>query len=86
MVFFRNIANRASIGEISKRIFPYGKNFLQRCLNEATRICGVYAYVAVDASLHNTLNNRFGVRTNIFQENNLPMLLFKNPDVYYGVH
>ena len=86
LVLFRNIANRASIGEISKRIFPYGKNDLQRCLNEATTICGPYAYITVDASLQNELNNRFGVRTNIFEENNLPTLLFKNPSVYYGVH
>ena len=86
LVIFRNIANRASIGELSKRIFPYGKNFLQRCLNEATNICGSYAYIFVDANLKNPLNNRFGVRTNIFEENGLPMLMMKSPSVYYGAH
>ena len=85
-VIFQNIANRASIGMTSKSIFPYGKNFLQRCLNEATNICGVHAYIVVDASLKNPLNNRYGVRTNVFKENNLPTLFFKNPKVYYGMH
>ena len=82
LVLFRNLANRAAIGEISKRMFPYCKNFLARCLAEATNICGPYSYVAVDASLKNPLNNNYGVRTNIFGENNLPVLLFKTPNIY----
>ena len=81
-VIFRNIANKAAIGELSKRIFPYGKNFLQRCLNQATHICGSYAYIVVDASLQNPLNHRFGVRTRVFQEGGEPVILFKNPDIY----
>ena len=85
-VIFRNIANRAAIGELSKKIFPYGKNFIQRCLNEATNICGSYSYIFVDANLKNPLNNKFGVRTNIFEENGLPMLMMKSPSVYYGAH
>ena len=51
LVIFGNIANRAAIGEMSQRIFPYSKNFLQRCLEEATRIMGDYAYIFVDAKL-----------------------------------
>ena len=82
LVLFRNIANKAAIGEISKRMFPYCKNFLQRCLTEATTICGPYAYIAVDASLKNPLNNTYGVRANVFEENNLPVLLFKTPNIY----
>ena len=66
LVLFRNIANRASTGELSKRIFPYADNFLQRCLTKATEYLGSYGYICVDASLTNQLNNRFGVRTNIF--------------------
>ena len=80
------ISNRAAIGELSKKIFPYGKNFIQRCLNEATNICGSYSYIFVDANLKNPLNNKFGVRTNIFEENGLPMLMMKSPSVYYGAH
>ena len=83
-VIFRNIANKAAIGELSKRIFPYGKNFIQRALNEAVNICGNYAYVFVDASLRNSLNNKFGIRSNIFEENGLPMLMMKSPTVYHG--
>ena len=83
-VIFRNIANKAAIGELSKRIFPYGKNFIQRALNEAVNICGNYAYVFVDASLRNSLNNKFGIRINIFEENGLPMLMMKSPTVYHG--
>ena len=85
-VIFPIISNRAAIGELSKKIFPYGKNFLQRCLNEATNICGSYVHIFIDASLKNPLNNKFGVRSNIFEENGLPMLMMKNPSVYYGVH
>ena len=85
-VIFRQIANRAAIGELSKKIFPYGKNFIQRSLNHATNICGNYAHIFVDASLKNPLNNRFGVRSNLFEENGLPMIMMKSPSVYYGVH
>ena len=85
-VIFRNLGNEASIGEISKKMFPYGKNFLYRCLQEATNICGNYAYVFVDANLNNPLNNKFGVRTNLFEENGLPMLMMKSPTVYHGTH
>ena len=85
-VIFPTIANRAALGELSKKIFPYGKNFIQRCLNEATNICGSYAHVFVDADLRNPLNNKFGVRSNIFEENGLPMLMMKSPSVYYGTH
>ena len=86
ITIFNNIANRNGISSMSNRIFPRGKNFLQRCLNEATNICGTHAYIVVDADLKNPLNNRYGVRTNIFNEQGLPLLLFKNPKVYYGTH
>ena len=83
-VVFRSLANRAAIGELSKKVFPHGKNFIQRALNEATNICGMYPHVFIDASLKNPLNNRFGVRSNLFEENGLPMLMMKSPTVYYG--
>ena len=82
LVLFRNIANRAAIGRISSNIFPYGENHLQKCLNEFTELCGVHAYVCVDANLKNPLNTKFGVRSNIFQENDDPVLLCKNPKAY----
>ena len=83
VVQFRNIANREAIGMMSRKIFPYGKNHLQKCLNVATDLCGPFAYICIDASLKNQLNNNYGVRSNIFGENCLPMLLFKNPKVYH---
>ena len=82
LVLFRNIANRAAIGRISSDIFPYGQNHLQQCLNDAEELCGPHAYICVDASLKNPLNTKFGVRTNIFEENEDPMYLFKNPKAY----
>ena len=63
-------------------IFPYGRNFLQRCLNEATEICGTHAYICVDANLRNELNVKYGVRTNIFGENDNPMFVCRNPKAY----
>ena len=83
LVIFRNIANRAAIGEMSKNIFPYCKNFLQRCLNEVTTVCGQHAYICKDANLKNPLNNKYEIRTNIFKENGLPVMLCKNPSAYH---
>ena len=51
VVIFRNIANRAAIGEMSKIIFPYCRNFLQRCLKEVTTVCGQHSYICKDANL-----------------------------------
>ena len=82
LVLFRNIANRAAIGRFSSDIFPYGQNHLQSCLNEATEISGTHAYVCVDADLRIPLNTRFGIRTNIFEENDDPVFLCKNPKAY----
>ena len=81
LVLFRTIY-RAGIGQISSSVFPKGENFFQKCLDQATQVCGQHAYICVDANLKNPLNNRYGVRTNIFRENNLPMLIFKNPQNY----
>ena len=86
IVLFRNISNRASIGEISKRIYPYANNFLMRCLNKSTDITGMHSYICIDASLSNELNHNYGIRTNIFCENDMPIILFKNPKIYRGSH
>ena len=86
LVVFPNLANRDSIGQVSKTIFPYAQNFIQRCLNKATELTGNYSHVCIDASMQNPLNCRFGVRSNIFREHGLPTLLFKNPKIYYGGH
>ena len=83
LVIFRNLANRAAIGEMSKVIFPYCHNFLQRALDEITTVCGQHSYLCKDANLKNPLNNRYEVRTNIFRENNLPVMLCKNPRQYH---
>ena len=82
LTLFINLANRAAIGRLSSDIFPYGKNHLQKCLNKARDICGMHAYICVDASLKNPLNHQFGVRTNIFGENDKPVFVFKNPKGY----
>ena len=84
LVIFQNIADRQAISTMSKRIFPFGKNHLQRCLVEATKILGSYPHIIVDCSLKNALNNRFGVKSNLFQSNGMPLLLFKNPNDYYS--
>ena len=83
IVIFRNISNRAAIGEISKTIFPYCKNFLQRALDEITKTCGQFSYIYKDADLKNPLNNKYEIRSNIFRENNLSILLCKNPQAYH---
>ena len=82
IVIFRNLSSRGSIGKMSADIFPYGRNFLQRCLNDATEICGTHAYICVDANLRNELNVKYGVRTNIFGENDNPMFVCRNPKAY----
>ena len=82
LVIFRNLSNRASIGHLSQTIFPKGGNFLQRCLDASTNILDCYAFIVVDANLRNPLNQEFGVRANIFENNSLPIILFKNPRMY----
>ena len=82
LVTFRNLSNRASIGHLSQTIFPKGGNFLQRCLDASNNILGCYAFIVVDANLCNSLNQEFGVRVNIFENNGLPIILFKNPRMY----
>ena len=79
VVIFRNIMSRASLGEMSKVMFPYCSNFLQRCLNEVTNVCGPHAYICKDANLKNPLNFKYEILTNIFKENDLPIMLCKNP-------
>ena len=83
LVVFRNIQNRAAIGEMSKVIFPYCNNFLQRALNEVTSVCGQHAYICKDGNLRNPLNNKYEIKSNIFKENGLPMILCKNPARYH---
>ena len=60
-VQFRNISNREAVGIMSRKIFPYGQNHLQKCLNTATDICGMFAYICIDGSLKNELNHQYGV-------------------------
>ena len=86
LCLFRNIANRAAIGRLSSEIFPHGHNHLQRALDKATELCGTHAYVCVDANLKTPLNTKFGIRTNIFEENNDPIFICKNPKVYDKKH
>ena len=86
LVIFRNLANRASIDHLSQSIFPRGENFLQRCLDATTKILGCYAYIVVDANIANPLNQDYGVRGNIFENNDIPMLLYKTPRMYSKKH
>ena len=82
LVIFQNIADRQAVSTMSKRIFPFGRNHLQRCLAQATKILGSYGHIIIDSNLKNSLNTRFGVKSNLFQTGGLPMLLFKNPHDY----
>ena len=84
LVLFRSLSNRSSVGEQSKKIFPYCNNFLQRVLNKVSEICGNYSYIVVDGNLANGMNNRCSVKSNIFCENGLPVLYFKNPSLFYS--
>ena len=84
IVVFRNLANRSCLGELSKRIFPYADNYLSRALTRAVEVLGPYGYIVIDASLTNELNSKFGVRSNVFLEQNLPLLLFKLLKIYYS--
>ena len=84
LIIFPNIANRDSISQVSKRIYPHCNNFLSRCLSRASEIMGNYAHICIDASMANPLNRRFGVRCNIFNEHGLPTILFKNPKIFYS--
>ena len=80
IVLFRSLANRASIGFISTKMFPYANNHLEKCLNQATQILGNYAKIVIFANLDNDLNSNFSVRANVLGDRNL--ILFKNPSYY----
>ena len=82
IILFRSLANRASIGFLSTKIFPYANNHLEKCLNQATQLLGNYAKIVIFANLDNDLNQNFSVRTNVVSDGNL--ILFKNP-TYYAV-
>lgn len=81
---WRNLADRDSISQLSRKMFPKQASFLTDCLNVASKFCGGYSFLLIDCSLDNSLNHRFSCRTNIFpaQDNPLPSIWFKNP--YYN--
>ena len=94
VVLFRSLADRANIGNMSKEMFPYASNFLEKCINMSTDLLGNYANIVIMANLDNDLNKTFMVKANLFGS---PLLgdslsgdeiygdnhiLFKNPAYY----
>ena len=65
---------------LSRRMFPYAQNFLEKCLSKATEILGNYANIVIFCNLDNDLNKNYSVRANIFSDD---VILFKNP-MYYA--
>ena len=82
IILFRSLANQASIGFLSTKIFPYANKHLEKSLNQATRLLGNYAKIVIFANLDNDLNRNFSVRANVVGNGDL--ILFKNP-TYYAV-
>ena len=80
IVLFRSLADRAHIGALSRKMFPYSQNFLEKCLSKSTELLGNYANITIFCNLDNDLNKSYSVRANIFSED---IILFKNP-MYYA--
>ena len=78
---WRNLADRDSISQISRKMFPKKASFLSDCLNLANKFLGPFSFLLIDCSISNGLNHRFSCRTNIFptEENPYPTIWFKNP-------
>ena len=79
IVLFRTLADRASIGFLSQRMFPYSDNHLGKCLAQATQLLGNYSHIIIFCNLDNDLNRTYEVRANIFED---AYILFKNPTYY----
>ena len=59
------------------------KNTFKDALDTSTEVThNLHSYICIDADLKNPLSTKYGIRTNIFQENDKPMFLCKNPDTY----
>ena len=79
IVLFRSLADRASIGFLSQRMFPYSDNHLGKCLAQSTQLLGNYSHIIIFCNLNNNLNRTYEVRANIFED---ASILFKNPNYY----
>ena len=79
IVIFRSLADRASIGFLSQRMFPHSENHLGKCLTMSTQLLGNYSHIIIFCNLDNDLNRTYEVRTNIFED---AYILFKNPNNY----
>ena len=79
IVLFRSLADRASIGFLSQRMFPHSENHLGKCLAMSTQLLGNYSHIIIFCNLDNDLNRTYEVRTNIFED---AYILFKNPNNY----
>ena len=66
IILFRSLADCSNIGVLSKKIFPYCHNFLEKCMNQAPELMGNYSSIVVLANLDNDLNKTFMVRANLF--------------------
>ena len=80
VVLFRTLADRASIGHLNRKFFPYTENHLEKCLSQSTELLGNFANVFIFCNLDNELNKNFGVRANVVSDG--PLILFKNPSYY----
>ena len=79
IVLFPTLADRASIGFLSQRMFPYSDNHLGKCLAQANQLLGNYCHIIIFCNLDNDLNRTYEVRANIFED---AYILFKNPTYY----
>ena len=79
IVLFRSLADRASIGFLSQRMFPKSDNHLGKCLAMSTQLLGNYSHIIIFCNLDNDLNKTYEVRANTFED---AYILFKNPDNY----
>ena len=79
IVLFRSLADRASIGFLSQRMFPKSDNHLGKCLAMSTQLLGNYSHIIIFCNLDNDLNKTYEVRANIFED---AYILFKNPNHY----
>ena len=79
IVLFRSLADRASIGFLSQRMFPKSDNHLGKCLTMSTQLLGNYSHIIIFCNLDNDLNKTYEVRANTFED---AYILFKNPDNY----
>jgi len=51
---------------LNKKIFPYAKQFLLRCLDTTAEICNPYTPIVINCSVANPLVQKYPVWSNVF--------------------